>query len=204
MKITYFLRGLGAGIIFCTIILFAAYKTCAPQISDEDVVKRAKELGMVDASKDSEVDDFFAKADAEKNSTKKDTEAETTENNKKVDSSEEKKDLEKTSESVQTETSTAEETTTESATTEADTTENTSDLTKKKDSQEKENVTFTITSGMYSETVSAQLAGLGVIKDADEFNQYLSDNGYASRLVTGTYSFTPGEDYASIAHKISR
>ena len=47
MKLKYFLRGLGTGIIFCAIVLFAAYMTNKKQPSDDEIIERAKELGMV-------------------------------------------------------------------------------------------------------------------------------------------------------------
>lgn len=48
MKLKYFLRGLGAGIIFGALIMLAAYMTSGSyKVSDEEIIKRAKELGMV-------------------------------------------------------------------------------------------------------------------------------------------------------------
>lgn len=188
MKITYFLRGLGIGIIFCAFIMFFAYKTAPVKMTDEEVISRAKDLGMVEAGdSDSELDKLFAdnKGKEEKATTEEAaTEVKTTEEN--------------TTEKVTTEAVTTE-VSTESATTEdttkADTTEDNSSKNKP--------VTFTITPGMYSEKVAATLAYLGIIQDEKKFNQYLNDNGYASRLVTGTYKVTPGEDYYSIAEKIT-
>ena len=48
MKRKYFVRGLGVGILFGALIMFAAYMTSGKnRMSDEDVIKRAQELGMV-------------------------------------------------------------------------------------------------------------------------------------------------------------
>ena len=44
MKIKYFLRGFGTGLIVATVLLFLLYSY---QMSDVKVVSRAKELGMV-------------------------------------------------------------------------------------------------------------------------------------------------------------
>ena len=44
MKAKYFLRGLGAGILLATIVLFAVYSY---RYSDSKIIQRAKELGMV-------------------------------------------------------------------------------------------------------------------------------------------------------------
>lgn len=59
MKKKYFVRGLGIGIIFGALIMLAAYLTSGKgSLSDEEVMKRAQELGMVKKSEyvlDSEV-----------------------------------------------------------------------------------------------------------------------------------------------------
>ena len=46
MRLKYFLRGLGAGILFTTIILTIAHNA-SDKMSDADIIARAKELGMV-------------------------------------------------------------------------------------------------------------------------------------------------------------
>lgn len=50
MKLKYYLRGIGIGIIFASIIFFAAYReNVSSKISDDEIKARAKELGMVEA-----------------------------------------------------------------------------------------------------------------------------------------------------------
>lgn len=48
MKLKYYLRGLGLGILFTTIILMIAFHTHPNDISDDEVIRRAKKLGMVE------------------------------------------------------------------------------------------------------------------------------------------------------------
>lgn len=51
MKRKYFVRGLGVGIVFGALIMFVAYMTSGKNhMSDEDIIKRAQELGMVKQS----------------------------------------------------------------------------------------------------------------------------------------------------------
>ena len=51
MKRKYFVRGLGVGVLFGALIMFAAYMTSGKnRMSDEDIMKRAQELGMVKKS----------------------------------------------------------------------------------------------------------------------------------------------------------
>ncbi len=47
MKLKYYLRGLGIGIIITTILLMIAFALHKPTMSDADIIARAKQLGMV-------------------------------------------------------------------------------------------------------------------------------------------------------------
>lgn len=48
MKLKYFLRGLGTGIIFATLVLMISYHASdKTEMTDGQIIKRAKELGMV-------------------------------------------------------------------------------------------------------------------------------------------------------------
>ncbi len=47
MKLKYYLRGLGIGIIITTIILTISYSGRKSEITDEEIIQRAEELGMV-------------------------------------------------------------------------------------------------------------------------------------------------------------
>ena len=97
MKRKYFVRGLGVGILFGALIMFAAYMTSGKnRMSDEDVIKRAQELGMVKQS------EYVLESDVTSQET-------TTE--------------EITTEATTEKETTTEKTTTEKATTEASTTE---------------------------------------------------------------------------------
>ena len=182
MKRKYFVRGLGVGILFGALIMFAAYMTSGKnKMSDEDVMKRAQELGMVKKS------EYVLESDvsSEETTTEEITTAATTE------TTTEKETTETTTTEVTTEEqTTAEATTTEKTTTEATTTEkaNTSSKT-----------TITISSGMSSETISSVLADAELVDDASKFNSFLVSNGYDMKLETGSFEFTSGMSYEEIA-----
>ena len=53
--------------------------------------------------------------------------------------------------------------------------------------EESEVVLFTITRGESSSAVCQALEAAGLVEDAGTFDRYLCDNGYATRLVAGTY-----------------
>lgn len=102
MKKKYFVRGLGIGIIFGALIMLAAYLTSGKgSLSDEEVMKRAQELGMVKKSE--------YVLDSEVTSEETTTEAVTTEAPGTT---------EKATEEAATEAATTEKATTEAATTE--------------------------------------------------------------------------------------
>ena len=54
MKFKYYLRGLGIGILISTIILSISFAMKKNDLSDDEIIARAKELGMVmeDTGKD--------------------------------------------------------------------------------------------------------------------------------------------------------
>lgn len=195
MKIVYFLRGLGIGIIFSALILSVAFHSSKSSMTDEMVIERAKELGMVEAGdSDDALDKLLSQREdttGDKSSEEQGEDASTKEQSSEADTTEAVSTEEKTTEAA-----TTEEITTEEATTEAATTEEPKKKTPK-------SVSFTISRGMYSEKVAQALADIGVIDSAASFNKYLTDNGYAGRLVVGTYKLKPGEDYDSIARKIT-
>ena len=169
MKRKYFVRGLGVGILFGALIMFAAYMTSGKnRMSDEDVIKRAQELGMVKQS------EYVLESDVTSQETT--TEEITTE---------------ATTEKATTEApTTTEKATTEKTTTEASTTEKADTSTQ---------TTVTISSGMSSEAIASALANAGLVDDASKFNSFLVANGYDMKLETGNFSLETGMSYEEIA-----
>ncbi len=189
MKKKYFVRGLGIGIIFGALIMLAAYLTSGKgSLSDEEVMKRAQELGMVKKSEyvlDSEVTSEETTTEAVTTeapvTTEKATEAATTEAPGTT---------EKATEAATTEATTTEKATTEKATTEAATTEQTDAKTK---------ATITVSGGMSSETISSLLENAGLVDSASKFNSFLVQNGYDKKLETGSFDISGGMTYEEIA-----
>lgn len=190
MKLKYFLRGLGAGVLFATIIMLAGYLTSDKfKLSDKEIKDRAKKLGMIEATvTDSSVSDD---SDTEAITTELTTEATTEEVTTEAPTAE------TATEEVTTEEASTEEPTTE-ATTEAATDEEVPQSTIGKKS-------ITITSGMDSETVSKLLAREGIIKDAAAYDAFLNQKGYSTKLEVGTFYFDEGmsdEEIAKIMMKL--
>lgn len=173
MKLKYYLRGLGVGIVVTAVILTIA-NHLGNKMSDEDIIKRAAKLGMVMKEDES----LFPP-----------TEPETTTPEPTSPSP---------AEQETTAVKPAEPETTTPVPTEPETTTpvpaepQTSGIVI-------HTATITVTSGMYSEAVSQKLEEAGIVKNWREFNEYLTSNGYSERLQTGTHSFNSEMGYNEIA-----
>ena len=175
MKLKYYLRGLGIGILVTAAILTIVYHTKG-SMSDSQIKKRAAQLGMVMAS--TEEDTLFAQT----------TQADTT--------------IEETGTISVEETTTVVETT--EAVTEAPTEKPTEAPTKAPTEPAAAEAVLTISPGMYSESVSAELVRLGIITNQKEFNSYLVNNGYAERIQTGDFKVKADMSYDEIARIITK
>ena len=175
MKLKYYLRGLGIGILVTAAILTIVYHTKG-SMSDSQTMKRAAQLGMVMAS--TEEDTLFAQT----------TQADTT--------------IEETGTISVEETTTVVETT--EAVTETSTEKPTEAPTEVPSEAPAAEAVLTISPGMYSESVSAELVRLGIITNQKEFNSYLVNNGYAERIQTGDFKIKADMSYDEIARIITK
>ena len=188
MKRKYYLRGIGVGILFSTIVLLVAYIASGRgQMTDDEIRKRAKELGMVET--ESELGALDKPAD--KKDTAEDEPVSSIEEASE-DTSEENSEGNSDDTEEPSETSDTEEPSTDS-------TENTTEEAKPQERM----VTFTVVSGMNSWNVAVILQDQGVIESAAEFDAYLEANGYSSRIATGEYKVSVGADFETIAKMIT-
>lgn len=207
MKFRYYLRGIGIGIVFTAIIVLAVYSNNIPsKMTDEEVIRRAKQLGMVEA--DDPITKFIDKDDSEASGT----EDSTTDNQSSENISTEAESTEE----ISTENTSADNTTQEKSS-EQNTEKNTEQTTEKKEdksdkendknsdkqSTSKETYEITIDRGSSSFPVCQKLEELGLIDDAAKFDDFLIANGYADRISVGTHRITKGMDYKEIAELIS-
>ena len=110
-----------------------------------------------------------------------------------------KKEEVKTTEATTAETATTEAPTTEAPTTEAPTTEAPTTEEPTTEEKTKEEVSITVSAGMGSESVCSLLYEAGLISDEYSYNLYLENNGYASSIRVGTFTFTKGMSEEEIA-----
>ncbi len=201
MKFKYYLRGIGIGIIFASIILLVAYHENSPSsLSDDEIIERAKQLGMVEANDpiNKIIDNKQSEASTEENQEEA-VSTETISTEEAVSTEEVKENKEETD---LTETSTEVE---DTASNDDSSTDNSalSDNTDNSNNSGNETVEITIDRGSSSYPVCQKLQELGVIDNASEFDDYLIENGYASRISVGTHKINKGMDYKTIAELIS-
>lgn len=193
MKLKYYLRGLGIGILVTALVMGVAG---GKKLTDEEIKARALQLGMVEGSMTNVLSDLQANTDEE-----------TKANNAVEESIPVMETAEATQES---------ETVTENVevTKESETTKTSENVESTKESvQEAENTTaendgelvsITVNGGDSSVTVSNALAAAGLVEDAKEYDSYLCSNGYDKRICVGTYEIEIGSDYETIAKIITK
>ena len=65
-------------------------------------------------------------------------------------------------------------------------------------------IVITIEDGVRSPDVAVSLAEANIIDDAQKFNDFLKEKGYASKIQLGTYEIDPTMDYEAIAKIITQ
>ena len=205
MRLKYYLRGLGIGMVVTALIMGVALKGDR-SLSDAEIRVRAMELGMVDgdsrtladiqASQESEVPSPDV---SEPTGTPEDTAGATPTPTPEPDttpaasSDSPLKPLPMvTLKPPQGDSADAAGTESSSIPEEVSTTE------------PLESTSFEIHSGQSSYTVSKALVEAGLVEDALEFDHYLEENGYSKRISPGTYEIPLNSTQEEIAKIITR
>ena len=180
MKLKYYLRGLGMGILFATIVMTVSSVVHNNNLSEEKIIKEAKKLGMIMPETE---DDATGGLWATKEDTEDviDTETETQET---------ETDIEET------------ETETQAADTEPESTE-------KKETVviQDGNVTLieiSVYPGDNARQVAERLYENGLVDDSESFRKYLGEMGYAKFLAIGEYYVPVGATYEEICNVLMR
>ena len=187
MKLKYYLRGLGIGIIVTTLVLMVAFSGKKEKLSDQEIMQRAEQLGMVMA------DEGQTETGTEEN-TGTEAQPETEQDVQNTEAGTEENADENTENASEPETEPQTEAAAEPAAPE-DTTGNVVGEVKQETSGE---VAFTVKSGESSDTVAFNLYKAGLVDDATAFNHYMISKGYDSRLRTGDFKIRSGASYDEI------
>ena len=226
-KHKYYMRGIGVGILVCALILIIARINTPATVSDDEIISRARALGMVDpgdlslsaasdlGSSDNEAANgsgTVADADQNTGTDANDTGADQntatdTQGTDTTDSGEQNTDqgintdITDTDNTQNTETDTTGTDTDQN--TETDTTDTGSDQNGNTDNQVQSYAVLVIEKGNSSNVVADKLQALGVIQDSKDFDRYLVDHGYANRISVGTFQIPYDSGYEFIAKTIT-
>lgn len=185
MKLKYYLRGLGMGILFATIVMTVSSVVHNNNLSEEKIIKEAKKLGMImPETEDDATGGLWA--------TKEDTED-------VIDT--EGQDTEIETPDTETE---IQETETETQVVDAET-----ESTEKKEPVviQDGNVTFieiSVYPGDNARQVAERLYENGLVDDSESFRKYLGEMGYAKYLAIGEYYVPVGATYEEICNVLMR
>ncbi len=191
MKLKYYLRGVGIGIILTTLILIISNPK--EKLSDKEIMERAVQLGMVmEEDNDKALEQVLSNlSSANKPSTVPDVEPSTKPTPMPTQEPTPEPTQEPTPEPTSTPTKAPVEEMPEDET--EDTKEDISNQT----------INFTIEKGMTSNKVANLLEEVGLIDNATNFNSYIVSVGKASVIRVGEYSLTKDASYEEIIKAIT-
>lgn len=204
MKLKYYLRGLGIGMIVTALILGISFSNRQDQTSqimtDDQIRERAAELGMVDSSE--------LTLAALQNSAKQPTEGtpeETTQTQEQnnIEAEPETTVPAETQATVEPETTQEPEATAEPEPEKTAAPETTAEQEVTEAPQRTQTASITIQRGDDSGSASRRLYEAGLVENAKAFDNYLCNNGYSRSINPGTYEIAPGTSEEEIAKIIT-
>ncbi len=207
MRLKYFLRGVGIGILVTTIILTVTHAS-ERRMSDSEVIDRAIELGMSFSASHSGQQSGTEVSCPDESSTGQETSGDDVTDDLQHDGeTETEMGSQSPSETVSESTSDGETSPgkeseavtgmTTQATTEL-TTENGNDGSAAGVMNNEVTCTINITKGMSSRTVCDMLKQNGIIEDAADFDRYLIKTGYDDKIRVGEVEVNSGMTYEEL------
>lgn len=193
LKLRYFIRGLGMGIVFTAIVMSLSLQASRSRIirenalTKEEIMEKAMGYGMImNASDDT--------TSVEQNDSSKEEQSQEKEQDAKEEQDAEDDQLKESNDDDQQINKDGN-----------DKVE--SDIDSTKDKGMIISIDYTpikITSGMTATSVGKLLNEKGVIEDIDEFRIYMSEQGYSSKILVGEYLIPLDATYKKIADIITR
>ncbi len=184
MKLKYYLRGLGIGIVVTAVIMMVALGNKQP-MTDEEVIARAKELGMIENSVLTDIADKEKEPVSENNKDENSDVGQEAQQDEQHDAKQEvQQDEQQDDKQPVQETTDTESSDTESA--------------------DKDTITITVVGGDSSWSVSKRMEEAGLIESAKDFDSHLCKNGYDKRISVGTYEIPTSATYEEMAKIITR
>lgn len=198
MKIKYFLRGFGAGIVAAALILCIYYRQKTPE--QTNVVQQAKELGMV-FPEGTRTPETTVQPEQTKKPEDTSNPKETAEPEQGMQTEPERLSREPQVSPIPERTKKPESTKKPENTSASKTTGQPEETVKPK---QKKGTRFTVRDGLLSSSVAREMKDAGIIKSDKALDEYMEKNGYASNIREGTYWIPEGSSYEEIAKIITR
>lgn len=185
MRLKYYLRGLGLGIIFAVIIMMIGFHGNKQSMSDTEIIEKAKTLGMVEAKNISgTVADEYNSEKTDSSATNSDAssqKAETEQDSQMQDSQTAQEDTQQ------------EDTQQEAAQPAADA---------KQETVEPQDAVTTYTISVTSQdtcrTIAEKLKALNLVDDAEQFRIYMGQKGADHFIADGEHIIPQGASYDDI------
>lgn len=211
MRLKYFLRGVGIGILVTTIILTATHAS-ERRMSDSEVIDRAIELGMsFSASHSGQQSSTEESSPEESSAGRENSSDDVTDDLQHESETETEMESQSPSETVSESTSDGEaspgkESEAVTGMTTQAITETTTELTTENNNagsaagvmNNEVTCTINITKGMSSRTVCDMLKQNGIIEDAADFDRYLIKTGYDDKIRVGEVEVNSGMTYEEL------
>ncbi|BCN31502.1 hypothetical protein [Anaeromicropila herbilytica] len=218
MKLKYFMRGLGAGIIFTTFILTIFFNTSgARKMSKEEIVKEARNIGMeyqdnndVDLSAlDTDTDNKTVNNSKEKQASNQGNTANSANTNTKSEDNTNSVNKTTTDSKKASANSTSKQTNTDIASNQKDSNnditsnKNNSKTSEKKTKTDSNSIIIVIKPGMYSSSVAELLVKKGIIDNEKSFLDFLEARDWQQDIRTGEYQIPKQTTLKEIAQMIT-
>lgn len=204
MKLKYYLRGLGIGIIVTALLMgFSDSKAANQRTTAPDEEAKTEIMEEVSQTKTTEMIELSEETTKETNEeTVYSTETETVEVQTSEQETEAQKDAETGESQIETEeTDEADEQSSESESDEETSEEEDSALMIQEGA--KESFLLHVVKGDDSGTVSRKLQNAGMIENAAEFDAFLMQHGYDKKISVGTIEIPMNSSWLEIAQKLA-
>lgn len=202
MRLKYYLRGVGIGIIVTTVIFMISISLHKNETKPQDTaVENDKSTTVSEAEKNAQKEDVIGTETEETDKDKMDlADTKTTDKTDVKQPDTDKSDSSKTdadnSDKKKPSENTAKDDTAKDNTTSE---QKTSDKETKPKDDKTEKVRFEIKGGEFSDTVCQKLKSAGLIDDAAAFNAYLVQKDYDNLILPGVYDIPKDSTYEEIA-----
>lgn len=200
-KNKYYMRGVGVGILVCALILIISRMNTGAVISDEEVISRARELGMIESGEQS-----LTEATSVSDVTESPQEPSVSASPETTPEPDIAASPEETGEPYEDPSPEPSPDASEEPSPEASPEPSPEETPSDEDDPlltDLVYVTLTIYGGNSSDTVARRAEELGLVTNAKEFDEYLVSNGYANRIRVGSFQIPLGASYEYIAKAIT-